>query len=117
MASFISFVFVALLASNAGAAVAQKASAFVLCKNKKDVRTIRVLPDAGKNENCTITYTKGGVEEIVGSNRSMNTCMSIMKNIQFNLESSKWSCRNVSSADVMTGTELGSQAAPETANQ
>ena len=96
-------------ASVAGASVDQKTSSFVLCKNKKDVRTIRVLPDMQKADRCTITYSKGGVEEVVGSNRSMTTCQSIAKNIQFNLETSKWSCRNVESAQVTTGSEVLNQ--------
>jgi hypothetical protein len=104
-------VFTALtgFAGSAQASVDQKASAFVLCKNKKDVRTIRILPDGAKADNCSITYSKGGVEEVVGSNRAMATCKSIAKNIQFNLESSKWSCRNVQSAQVTTGSEVITQ--------
>ena len=105
----ISAVAVSFAVSQAKASVDQKASAFVLCKNKKDVRTIRVLPDGQKADNCTITYTKGSVEEVVGSNRSMTTCKSILKNIQFNLEASKWSCRNVRMAEVTTSSEISKQ--------
>ena len=94
-------------ASNAG--IEQKTSAFVLCKHKKDVRTIRVVNDANRAENCTISYTKGGVEEIVGTNRSMSSCKTILKNIQTNLEGSNWSCRNVQSAKVMTSSEVINQ--------
>lgn len=89
--------------ANAGSE--QKAMAFVLCKNQKDVRTIRVLPES--KDNCTVTYSKGGVEEVVGSNRSIQTCKSILKSVQDNLESSKkWNCRNVETASVTTSGEL-----------
>jgi hypothetical protein len=89
-------------------AVDQKASAFVLCKNQKNVRTIKILPDQGQ-QNCTISYSKGGVEEVVGSNRSMDTCQSILKNIRQNLQSSNWSCRNVQAAVVTTSKEISQQ--------
>ena len=84
----------------------KKAAAFVLCKNKKDVRTIRILQDEMKAENCTITYSKGTNEEVMGENRSIATCRSILKNIQTNLENSRWSCRNVETARVMTSSEV-----------
>lgn len=94
------------LIGQAQASVDQKASTFVLCKNKKEVRTIRILSEGDKADNCSITYSKGAVEEVVGSNRAMSTCKSILKNIQFNLEASKWSCRSVQSAQVTTGSEV-----------
>lgn len=90
------------------AGVDQKATAFVLCKNQKNVRTIQILPE-NKAENCKITYSKGGVEEVVGANRNMDTCKSILKNIQANLESSKWNCRNVGTAHVTTSSEVSRQ--------
>lgn len=87
----------------------QKLSAFVICKNKKNVRTLRIFPDGTKADNCTVTYSKGAVEEIVGSNRSTTTCNSILKNIQFNLEAAKWSCRSVQTAEVTLGSEVSHQ--------
>lgn len=81
----------------------QKASAFVLCKSNKTVRTIRVMPDA---QNCKVTYSKSGVDEVVGSNRSMDACKSFVSNIRSNLESSKWNCREVSKATVTVSREV-----------
>ena len=106
MKSLLMMAVLIAVAYVAGASVEQKTSAFVLCKHKKDVRTIRVVNDGSRAENCTISYTKGGVEEIVGSNRSISSCKSILKNIQTNLEGSNWSCRNVLSANVMTSSEV-----------
>ena len=80
-----------------------KATAFVLCKNQKNVRTIRILGD--KADNCTITYSKNGAEEVVGANRSVQTCKSILKSIEGRLEEAKWTCRNVESAHLMTSGE------------
>jgi len=87
----------------------QKAEAFVLCKNKKDVRTIRILPDQQKQDNCMITYSKGSSEEVVGSNRSASSCKTILHSIQHTLETSHWSCRNVQSAMVTTGANVSRQ--------
>lgn len=95
-----------ILAQAAGAAVDEKVSTFVLCKNKKDVRTLRILPESDKPENCKITYSKGGSEETMGSNRSLNSCKSILKSIQANLEASNWSCRSVQTAHVTTGSQV-----------
>ncbi len=99
-----------LIGPSSSASVDEKAAAFVLCKNKKDVRTIRILSEGEKAENCRITYSKGGVEETVGVNRTMGSCKSILKSIQTNLESSSWSCRSVQTAHVTTGTQaVGTQ--------
>ncbi|HVK60271.1 MAG TPA: hypothetical protein VM432_01925 [Bdellovibrionales bacterium] len=93
-----------LVAGNmAFAGVDQKASTFVLCKNNKTVRTIRVTPE---NQNCKVTYSKAGVDEVVGSNRSVAACKSFVANIKQNLESSKWNCREVSAATVTTSSEV-----------
>lgn len=106
MGALLTIVFGCLFVdSQVFAAADEKAAAFVLCKHQKNVRTIRVMPDQDK-ENCTITYSRGGVDEVVGSNRSVSACKSILKNIQDNLESSKWSCRDVRSARVTTSSEV-----------
>lgn len=102
--------------SAAAFAADQKASAFVLCKNQKNVRTIKILPDksielepktAGAKplNGCAVSYSKSGVDEVVGTNKSLDTCKSILKSIQFNLETSKWSCRTVQTAVVTTSKE------------
>lgn len=87
------------------ASVEQKAAAFVLCKNKKDVRTIRVLNKTNSG-GCLTTYSKGQVEEVVGEGRTLNGCQSILKNIQTNLENARWSCRTVETARVMMSSEV-----------
>jgi hypothetical protein len=104
-AILVTFTLTLLLAAKgqAAAAIDQKATAFVLCKSQKNVRTIRILPE--KAESCTITYSKGGNEEVVGANRSLRTCKSILKSIQTNLESAKWNCRNVETAHLTTSGE------------
>ena len=95
-----------LTSRSAKAGTDQKATAFVLCKSQKSVRTIRIIPE--KADNCTITYSKNGSEEVVGANRSVQTCKSILKSIESHLESANWNCRNVESAHLMTSSEAGS---------
>jgi hypothetical protein len=101
-AAALSLVSVAQMAT-AQAATDQKANEFVLCKHQKDVRTIRVMPT--DKDSCAITYTKRGLDEVVGSSRSANACHSILKSIKGNLEASKWSCRSVRSASTTTSSE------------
>lgn len=99
------FVILAVLAltsvtSTVAQAADEKASSFVLCKNaNKNVRSLRVMPS---KEGCTATYTKGGVDEVVGSDRSPSSCKSILAKIQDTLESSKWNCRQVGTATLTT---------------
>jgi hypothetical protein len=95
------------VASATSGATDQKASEFVLCRNQKTVRTIRVMPEA-TDSSCSITYSKGGVEELVGANRSLSSCKSILAQIRTNLESSKWNCHSVSKATVTESAELSS---------
>jgi len=102
------FAALILVSTISHAGTEQKATAFVLCKNQKNVRTIRIMSgQSGQNDsNCSISYTKGGVDEVVGANRSLNTCKSILKSIQMNLGSAGWSCRSVERAAIMTSAEV-----------
>lgn len=99
---------VLLFSSLAFATIDQQASGFVLCKNKKDVRTIRILSDRADSDACNVTYSRGSAEQLVGSKRELGGCRSILKSIQSNLEASKWSCRSVQTARVVTSGEVSS---------
>lgn len=101
-------LFLTFVAANvAFAGSDEKASAFVLCKQQKNVRTIRILPDQRTTQGgCIISYSKNGIDEVVGTNRTMGSCQSILKSIQTNLESAKWNCRTVGSATVTTSSEI-----------
>ncbi len=105
------FAFLALVLSlGSGAAfgaIDQKPSAFVLCKNQRNVRTIRILPE--EKDTCSVTVSKGGTEEVIGSKRSIETCRTMLRSVQNTLEDEKWSCRSVRSAQVTTSTEYGQQ--------
>jgi hypothetical protein len=102
-------VALSLVSVVSSAGIDQKAAAYVLCKNQKNVRTIRVTTDPNQNDVCSITYTKGGLDEVVGANRNLSACKSILQSIRANLEDSNWNCRNISKAGVSTSSEAVKQ--------
>lgn len=69
-----------------------------LCKNKKDVRTIRVYVD--KDGVCSTHYAKAGVEKVVGSGKNHDSCAHFLENIKTNLEKSNWVCRDITSTRI-----------------
>lgn len=77
--------------------------AYYLCKNKKDVRTIRVHVEGGGV--CATLYSKQGEEKLVGSGKNQESCLSFLNNIKTNLEKSNWTCRDISSARVTASAE------------
>ncbi len=77
---------------------------YVMCRDKKVVRTIRVT---SSGEQCTTVYTKSGVDKIVSAGKSKQGCMDVMQNIKGNLEGAQWKCKDISQASV---TESASPA-------
>ena len=75
-----------------------KPSAYVICKNNSQVRTIRIVVD-DKNI-CHTIYTKLGVDKNVGGGKNKMSCSQFLDNIKVNLEKSNWKCRDVESATV-----------------
>lgn len=85
---------------------AEMGESFVLCKNKKMVRTLRV--ELGSDQKCRAIYTKQGVDEVIGSSQQVASCVEFVSNVRKNLEEGKWSCREVKEArtsSVITGSE------------
>lgn len=101
-----SIAFSVTLVSSQAQAADQKASEFVLCKNKaKNVRTLRVM---GENKNCKVTYSKGGAEEQVGEHSAKESCSSIVDRMKDTLQAADWKCKEVS-ATVTTSSEVSRQ--------
>jgi hypothetical protein len=73
--------------------------AYWICKNKKEVRTIRVFIDE-KSNLCSTLYLKAGSEKVVGSGKMHESCMQFLTNIRTNLEKSNWTCRDISSTKI-----------------
>ncbi len=66
-----------------------------MCKNKKTVRTIRVV----QNENrCVTMYSKGGIDKVVGAGKFGSTCDTVLRNIKMNLERAAWTCKETTAA-------------------
>lgn len=79
-----------------------KPLAFIICKLKGNVRTVKInLDDKGM---CTTVYSKHGVEKEIGSGRNQGSCKNFLDNVRTNLEKSNWKCREVAADSV---TESG----------
>jgi hypothetical protein len=77
------------------------ANNYVMCKNQKNVRTIRVENE--KDENLCVTfYTKAGVDREVGRAQSRASCEKIVENIRKNLEKANWKCRDLEKVTTTT---------------
>jgi hypothetical protein len=74
-----------------------------MCKNKHDVRTIRVHVDDGGT--CSTYYSREGSEKRVGSGRIHESCINVLKNIKTNLEKSNWSCRDITDTKITADLE------------
>ncbi len=91
-------LFLAPIAIAEGQSVDVENTAYWLCKNKKNVRTIRV--HIGKDGICHTWYSKEGIEKSVGYGKNQESCLSILENIKTNLEKSNWSCRDITSTRI-----------------
>lgn len=77
--------------------------AYWMCKNQKQVRTIRVhVDEAGI---CSTWYSKNGSEKNVGSGKNQESCIQFLNNIKTNLEKSAWNCRDISTARMSASIE------------
>ncbi|HMN66909.1 MAG TPA: hypothetical protein PKC28_00060 [Bdellovibrionales bacterium] len=77
--------------------------AYWLCKNSREVRTIRVAVSAAGI--CSTYYAKQGSEKAVGSGKNQESCIGYLNNIKGNLEKSNWSCRDVSATRITSSIE------------
>lgn len=86
-------------------AIVEKPEVYVLCKNSKIVRSIRIFEnDEGENK-CVTLYTKAGVDRVVGKGRNFSSCRSVLNNIRGNLESATWTCRDITAKSKITVSE------------
>jgi hypothetical protein len=76
---------------------------YLICKIRTLVRTLRVQKKPqGK---CISTYTKNGVDQIVGRSTSIAQCSKVLTNIRENLEKANWKCKDISEARVSSSEE------------
>jgi RecJ-like exonuclease len=80
----------------------QQPSAYIMCKNKKSVRTIRV--EKAHNERQWVTYyTKLGVDQEVARAQSFTNITRIVENIKENLTKANWQCKELKKANAIKG--------------
>ena len=80
----------------------EKFEDYVLCKNAKHVRTLRINREA-ENGHCKTLYTKAGVDRVVGQGQSIYTCQHFLKNVRTNLEKAQWKCEEINQVRIYRG--------------
>jgi hypothetical protein len=66
---------------------------YVICRNQKIVRTIRV--ECQQNGACNTIYNKDGADKAEGSKINVTASQKILGNIKGNLEKASWKCDDV----------------------
>ncbi len=77
---------------------AAKVESMVICKNRSQVRTVRI---EGADGGFSTYYVKFGKENRVGSGQNLESQVSILENIKGNLEGAGWQCRDVEKARLL----------------
>jgi hypothetical protein len=72
-----------------------KKGMYVLCKNLKQVRTLRIRDSAADKKICEVVYTKEGISKVEGSGQYYEGCVKILNNIKANLEKGWWKCKDI----------------------
>ena len=75
---------------------------YIMCRNGKEVRTIRVEK---KGRGCRALYTKNGVDQVVGKSATSEICQKVAGRIKVNLENGDWKCKDVNQARVSSSME------------
>lgn len=70
-----------------------KFNSYVLCRNQKDVRTIRI--EKNKSSNSWVAYyTKLGIDKEVARAQTLDSCTKVVENIKENLTKANWKCKD-----------------------
>lgn len=72
----------------------------VLCKNQKNVRTLRI--DILSDGRCRAIYTKQGVDQIIGTSQNRPDCDEFIAGVRKKIEEVSWTCREVKDSRVST---------------
>ena len=88
---------------NAVTSPAGKDPTYLICKLRGSVRTLRV--ERKKGGPCITTYTKEGVDKVVGESWVSNRCSKVLLNIRDNLQKGNWKCKDISEARVSSSEQ------------
>ena len=91
------FVSLGLILSTSFSFAEQVPVDYVLCKNKKIVRTIRIEKQGSE---CNVIYTKAGQDRDVGGGKNFGSCEKIVENIKGNLQKAGWDCKDIAAASI-----------------
>lgn len=86
------------------AEVSQNIDLSVICRLKKEVRTLRVEKVEGGK--CKAVYTKLGLDQNIGAASSEASCTDILRKVRVNLEAADWKCREVKESRVSNLIEM-----------
>jgi hypothetical protein len=89
--------------AEAAVATVDANTTYLMCKNKADVRTVRVSKK--NNGGCLTTYTKQGVDKIVNESWAPDRCEKVLNNIRTNLEKASWKCKDISDSRVSSSND------------
>lgn len=83
---------------NSSSITPEKEVSYIICKSRKDVRTVRI--QKRRNGTCFTTYTKNGIDQIVSNTSDYARCSHVLTNIRQNLEKATFRCKDISEARV-----------------
>lgn len=89
---------------NTHAEVNQEVESSVICRLRKEVRTLRI--EKAEGGKCKTIYTKTGVDQNIGVATSGASCTEILRKVRVNLEAADWKCREVKESRVSNLIEL-----------
>lgn len=104
----MSFIAITLLMP--ALALSEQPKKFVICKNGKAVRTLRIEKDPSGQKNCVTTYTKNGKDEVVGEALNPNSCEDVLSRVQKTLETNAWKCKAYQSSYIYRETAAVSES-------
>jgi len=85
-------------------AQAEDVDSSVICRLRKEVRTLRIEKVEGGK--CKAIYTKTGVDQNIGIASSGSSCTEILRKVRVNLEAAAWKCREVKESRVSNLIEM-----------
>src|SRR5687768_9089526 len=70
----------------------------VMCRNSREVRTLRIEKDP--KGGCITIYTKYGKDQNIGKAQNPQSCVDILKRVETTLTAADWKCREVEESRV-----------------
>jgi hypothetical protein len=104
---FLTLIFSASIYAEEAKPVQEKATdaaqpTHVLCKSGSVVRRVRIEK---KKSACLVTYTKEGVEKVVGRSMADDLCRGVFDQIKNNLEKGNWKCKDITQSRVSSSVD------------